>query len=157
MYNVSASQRSNMIVLKKIISMTTSYFLVYSFVITYDLVMVLQTIGYDRAFNETIGKLECRPKIFSYVVNWYDLSMLINSNMNPLIHLIFGREFKRQIVKRVSTVKRKVSNAAVYFHNKRKESSIFDLNVIAEEEGPNLFKIMTKKPISRSSRANTIS
>ena len=131
-YNVAPSQRTNSIVLKKIISMTISYLLVYSFVITYDLVMVLQTVGYDSAFHETIGKLECSPRIFAYIINWYDLSMLINSNMNPLIHLIFGREFKRQITKRVSTVSRKVSNA-VYFNHKRK--SLAELNIIAEEGG----------------------
>ena len=129
--------------------MTISYLLVYSFVITYDLVMVLQTIGYDRAFNGTIGKLECRPRLFAYVINWYDLSMLINSDMNPLIHFIFGKEFKRQITKRVSVVTRKMSNA-VYFNNKRKES-LAALNIIAEDDAS---LIVDKRRMLR--RANTV-
>ena len=127
--------------------MTMSYLLVYSFVITYDLVMVLQTIGYDHAFNQTIGKLECSPRLFSYVINWYDLSMLLNSNMNPLIHLIFGKEFKRQITKRVSTVTRRVSNAV---YNKRKESSIAGLEFIAEDGGSLIVNVDRRKMIRRA-------
>ena len=135
-YNVTPSQRTNSVVLKKIISMTISYFLVYSFVITYDLVMVLQTIGYNRAFELPMGKLECNPRAFAYVVNWYDLSMLINSNLNPLIHLIFGKEFKRQITKRVSTVTRRVSNA-VYFKT-RKKMSVSELQIISENDSASM-------------------
>lgn len=127
------SQRTNSIVLKKIISMTISYLLVYSFVITYDLVMVLQTIGYNRAFELTMGRLECNPRVFAYVINWYDLSMLINSNLNPLIHLIFGKEFKRQISKRVSTVTRRVSNA-VYLNTVKRRMSVSDIQTIGENE-----------------------
>ena len=119
------------IVLKKIVSMTLSYLLVYSFVITYDSIMVLRTMGYEAAFTSTLGALECHPGLFSYIINWYDLSMLINSNMNPLIHFIFGKEFKRQISKRMSLVGRKISSISPY---KKKGESI-EMKSIVEMEG----------------------
>ena len=97
--------------------MTLSYLLVYSFVIFYDSVMVLRTMGFNGAFEGSIQRIECRPEVFCYVINWYDLSMLINSNMNPLIHFLFGQELKLTVSRRISTLSRRVSTA---YNNGRK-------------------------------------
>ena len=94
--------------------------------------MVLKTMTLQEPFLKTIGSLECYQQLFTYIINWYDLSMLINACVNPLIHYIFGKEFKQGLTRRMSRISKRAN--IVYYNTTRPRTGDRSCSVVRTQK-----------------------